>query len=142
MYLTMSLSRAVLRDERGHKRAMLPEDVESFLRRQDTLWEGGAGDCGLTRESDEGQLSFVVRPILGVMLLYDGPNVPYQLVHCPERNGVTSDPILMYLGGDEVYVRRDWFIPMFPDACQIIQDFIRGSTIKEGVDWREYLVNT
>jgi len=139
--LSMSLNRAILCDERGHQRQIEVGDLRSFLLRSDIHWEQGSGDCSLVRARDGSQISFVVRPRLGVMLVYDPPR-SHQLVYCPPSAGDRGDLVPFSLGGDEICVPRSWFIPLFPEGFRILQDFLMGAAIEEGLNWREYLVNT
>jgi hypothetical protein len=136
----LSSSNIDFRDELGVTLHSISfDDIGKKLKDAHYPWERGSGDCGLTRAADGARLSFVFRPELGILLIYEDRFRPYQLV-CYLGKTEGSDIAVMRIGGDDTRVPRSWFL--LPDeGIGVLKRFFLGERFAEGNEWKEYLVN-
>lgn len=138
---SMSSSKIYLRDELGLRREIEVGDLEEVLRRPDVAWERGSGDCGLTRAQDEAMMSFILRPALGMILIYEETESAYQLVYGQAAGLSAGGTAVVRIGGDEVRVPRAWFVSV-SEGRTVLHQFMLGRRFEEGPEWCEYLVNS
>jgi hypothetical protein len=116
-----------------------PTLIRSALSDPSRNWEGTRSSCHLTRWPDQAQLTFNVRPSLGIMTDYldassdRSPNLVYAPLGTDWQNVVVTAVVGRY----DVQTPRDWFVDL-ERVMGVVERFMNGQSFTEGGEWVEF----